>query len=86
MPMQITECPQCGAPITDEMIESPHQQLILASGQLVAAAAVIGLMLEHPDYAPARPGFEQRMSETVEQLRQIGEEVGGWGEAYDDGE
>jgi hypothetical protein len=83
--MQIAECPNCGHPISDDE-PSVHTQIILATGQLVVATQLIGLMLEHPDYTNARPGYEQRMKELIEQLRQAGEDITSWGEAYDDGD
>jgi len=84
--MQLLECPQCGTPISSEDIDSEHQQLILAAGSLIAAAALVGLMLEHPDYAIAQPGFTARMKEVTELLRGMADEMGQWGEAFDSDE
>jgi hypothetical protein len=81
--MEILECPNCGRTITDSDLSSEHQQLILAAGSLVATAALMGLMMEHPSYVLARDGFASKMAEVIEDLRQKAEDMGAWGEAFD---
>jgi len=81
--MQVAECPNCGTPIEDDNLSSEHQQLILASGSLVVAAAIVGLLLENPDYEVARPGFRSKIGDVIEHLRQAADELASWGEAFD---
>jgi hypothetical protein len=81
---QIAKCPNCGQDIHLEDVESDHVKLALASGALIGSAAVVGMLVELPQYDGAKQGYDERIAEIIEVIHQTADHLTEWGEAYDD--
>jgi len=66
--------------------DSVLHHLNTAAANLIASAAVVGALMEMPEYDHARPGFVQRVEEVTEYLDRQVEEIQSWGGAFDDPE
>jgi len=81
--VDVAKCPECGTEIRLTDLSSDQMKLIAVAGALVASAAVSGLMMELPQYQPARPGFDERLREIILRLQDDTEAFSSWGEAFD---
>ena len=80
---QIAKCSNCGHGIHLEDIESDQVKLALAAGALLGTAAIVGMLVELPEYDGAKEGYDERIREIIEVLHQTADHLTEWGSSYD---
>lgn len=81
----IAPCPHCGEEVTTEDLTQPLKLYFIIAA-LLAHAATVDSLLDHPDYAPVREGWNEKVESLTERLTEETTEILVFGEAYDGGE
>lgn len=82
----IGTCPSCQADVTLEDMNEDFQKLAMLCAMLLTHAAMIDMLSHIPTYESVREGFEARMAEMIETMKQWCFDLQQWGEAFDGGE
>lgn len=81
--MEVAKCPECGHDLSPEDIASPQIRLAMATGALLATAAIMDMLLQLPEYEHARPGFDERLKEITEKVQETVDHFSDWGDSFD---
>ena len=80
--MIVAQCPSCGAEVGSDDVPQPLRFYVVLAALMVHAATIDTLM-ELPDYASAKPGWDERIDGLTTQLDGEAQMMEAWGTAFD---